>query len=123
MAPPGNAPQSHKNGMGAAGVAWGAGRRGNHYGGEGPRPSRGGVSVVSMSEEQPLWRQGFDAIERAVGPPLAAFAKSEPFAVTVGLALRAQREAQARTERTTRRLLHLANLPAGSDVTRILNEL
>lgn len=76
-----------------------------------------------MSEERPLWRQGFDALERTVGPPLAAFAQSEPFAVAVGLALRAQREAQARTERSTRRLLHLVNLPAGSDVTRILNEL
>ena len=76
-----------------------------------------------MSEERPLWRQGFDAVERAVGPSLAAFAKSEPFAVAVGLALRAQREAQARTERNTRRLLHLMNLPAGSDVTRILAEL
>jgi hypothetical protein len=36
---------------------------------------------------------------------------------------RAQSEVRRRSERTTRRLLHLWNLPAGSDVTRLLNEI
>src|SRR5437764_9430152 len=34
-------------------------------------PDRRAVSVGRMSEERPLWRQGFDAVERVVGPPLA----------------------------------------------------
>jgi predicted transcriptional regulator len=76
-----------------------------------------------MSEERPLWRQGFDAVEAAVGPRVKAAVGSEQFAVAVGLASRARRTAQRRLERTTRRLYHLANLPAGSDVTRILAEI
>lgn len=76
-----------------------------------------------MSEEQPLWRQGFDVAERAVATRLEEVIGSERFAIAVGLASQAQRAVQRRTEKTTRRLLHIANLPAGSDITRILNEL
>jgi hypothetical protein len=76
-----------------------------------------------VSEARPLWRRGFDAVEAVVGPRVKAAVGSEPFAVAVGLASRAQRTAQRRIERTTRRLLHLANFPAESDVTRILAEI
>lgn len=76
-----------------------------------------------MSEEQPLWRQGFDVVERAVATRLEEVIGSERFAIAVGLASQAQKAVQRRTEKTTRRLLHVANLPAGSDITRILNEL
>jgi hypothetical protein len=76
-----------------------------------------------VSEERPVWRQGFDAVEAAVGPRVKAVVASEPFAVAVGIASRAQHTVQQRIERTTRRLLHLANLPAGSDVNRILAEI
>ena len=76
-----------------------------------------------MSEARPLWRQAFDLVEGAVGPPLKSIVGSEHFAVAAGLAARIQKTAQRQTERNTRRLLHLWNLPAGSDVTRILTEL
>ena len=76
-----------------------------------------------MSEEQPLWRQSFDAIERSIGPPLAEVVNSEGFAVAVGLVARARKQAQRQTERATRRLLHQANLPAGSDINRLLAEI
>lgn len=76
-----------------------------------------------MSEDRPVWRQGFDSIEHAVAPRLIEIANSEQFAIAAGIVLRAQRTAQRRTERVTRRLLHLANLPAGSDVTRLLAEI
>jgi hypothetical protein len=48
---------------------------------------------------------------------------SEQFAIAAGIVTRVQRTARRSAERTTRRLLHLANLPAGSDVTRLLNEI
>ena len=62
-------------------------------------------------------------MEAAVAPRVKAAVASEPFAVAVGLASGVRTTAQRRIERTTRRLYHLANLPAGSDVTRILAEI
>ena len=49
--------------------------------------------------------------------------QSEPFAVAVGLMARVQRTIDAESGRMTRRVLHRLNLPAGTDVTRILNEI
>ena len=76
-----------------------------------------------MADDRPVWRQGFDALEAAVAPRLEELAKSEQFQIAVGLLASAQRAAQERAERSMRRALHLWNLPAGSDVTRILNEI
>jgi hypothetical protein len=70
-----------------------------------------------------LWRQGFDAVEGAVAPRLEATLGSERFAIVVGLATSAQRAARTRTERAMRRTLHRLNLPAASDITRILAEI
>ena len=49
--------------------------------------------------------------------------QSEQFAVAVGLAARVQRALQEQATNSTRRVLHGLNLPAGTDVARILNEL
>lgn len=76
-----------------------------------------------MTEEQPIWRQSFDAVERAIGPPLTEVVNSEAFAVAVGLAAQVRKRAQRQAERMTRRLLHQANLPAGSDINRLLAEI
>ena len=70
-----------------------------------------------------MWRQGFDALEAAVAPRLEELVKSEQFQIAAGLLTSAQRAAQARAARSMRRALHLWTLPAGSDVTRILNEI
>lgn len=76
-----------------------------------------------MTEQQPLWRQSFDAVERTVGPTLTEVVNSEAFAVALGLAAQVRKTAQRQSERATRRLLHQANLPAGSDITRLLAEI
>ena len=76
-----------------------------------------------VSEQRPVWRQGFDAVERTVSPPLTAVVNSEQFAIGVGLVAHLQKAIQARTERATRRVLHQWNLPAGSDITRIIAEI
>jgi hypothetical protein len=73
--------------------------------------------------DQPVWRQQFDAVERELSPRLEALVRSEQFAVAVGLAARVQRAVESELARGTRRVLHRLNLPAGTDVTRILNEL
>jgi hypothetical protein len=78
---------------------------------------------VAAQPETPTWRQGFDAVERQLSPVLEGLVQSEPFAVTVGLVARVQRAMQDQAMRSTRRALHALNLPAGTDVTRILNEI
>jgi len=76
-----------------------------------------------MADRPPSWRQGFDAVERQLAPRLEALVQSEQFAVAVGLAARAQRVVEGEMARSTRRVLHRLNLPAGTDVARILNEI
>jgi hypothetical protein len=73
--------------------------------------------------DQPSWRQGFDALEEQLSPRLESVVQSEQFAVAVGLAARVQRAVEGEMARTTRRVLHRLNLPAGTDVSRILNEI
>ena len=43
--------------------------------------------------------------------------------ISMGLAARAQKEASERTERMSRQMLHTFNLPAGSDVNRLLTQI
>jgi hypothetical protein len=76
-----------------------------------------------MSDGAPAWRQGFDAVERELAPRLEALVRSEPFAVAVGLVTRGQRIVEGEMARATRRMLHRFNLPAGTDVSRILHEI
>jgi hypothetical protein len=73
--------------------------------------------------DTPTWRQGFDAVERQLAPRLDALVRSEQFAVAVGLATRVQRAVEGELARNTRRMLHRFNLPAGTDVARILEEI
>ncbi|HEU4840115.1 MAG TPA: hypothetical protein VFT09_01705 [Ilumatobacteraceae bacterium] len=73
--------------------------------------------------DQPSWRQGFDALEQQLSPRIEALVQSEQFAVVVGLAARVQRVIEGEMARSTRRVLHRLNLPAGTDVSRILNEI
>ena len=67
-----------------------------------------------------MWKQLFDAAERTIGSRINEFARSENYAIIMGLAARAQKEANERTERMSRQMLHTFNLPAGSDVNRLL---
>jgi hypothetical protein len=76
-----------------------------------------------MVDDHPVWRQGFDVVEAAAAPRLERLVNSEPFHVAMGLVVSVRKQLQRRAERTMRRGLHLLNLPAGSDVTRILNEM
>jgi hypothetical protein len=68
---------------------------------------------------KPLWRRVFDGVERPIGTRLEQAVQTERFADVVGLALRARAEAERQVERASRQALHLANLPAASDVVRL----
>ena len=68
---------------------------------------------------KPMWRRAFDAAESAVAPHLERGVQSGGFTDAVVLAQRARTGVYRRLERDSRRLWHLLNLPAGSDVRRL----
>ena len=72
-----------------------------------------------MPDDKPLFWKAFDAAERAVGPRLEEAVRSGPFLDALGVAARVQARVRHDVERRSRRLLHLVNLPAASDVTHL----
>ena len=68
----------------------------------------------------PTWKQLFDAVDKRLSPAINRAAQSDEMATAVALAMRGRTELARRVEQSSRRLLHLLNLPAGSDVNRLL---
>jgi hypothetical protein len=69
--------------------------------------------------ERPAWREAYDAAERVLSPRLEDAVRSATFAGVVSQLMRLQRSARRFAEQRSRRLWHAANLPAGSDVQRL----
>jgi hypothetical protein len=71
----------------------------------------------------PLWLRVVHRLERTIGEPLESALHSDTYFDLVTELLRLR----ARTERTlegaSRRVLHLLNLPAGSDIRRLREQL
>jgi hypothetical protein len=67
----------------------------------------------------PLWRQAFDAAERAVAPRAENLVRTEYFSLGTALLRRAQNLAGRSVQGLTARAWHLVNLPAGSDISRL----
>jgi hypothetical protein len=67
----------------------------------------------------PLWRQAYDAVERAVTPRAEELVRTEGFSLGVALARRATTVARSSARDLSARAWHLLNLPAGSDVHRL----
>ncbi len=67
----------------------------------------------------PLWRQAFDAAERAVTPRAEELVRSPGFNVGAALVRRAQTVAKESAQGLATRAWHLVNLPAGSDISRL----
>jgi hypothetical protein len=78
-----------------------------------PRPEK------PKAPAPPLWRQAFDAAERAVTPRAESLVRTEGFNVGAALVRRAQTLAKDSARGLTARAWHLINLPAGSDVSRL----
>ena len=72
-----------------------------------------------MSAPGPLWRQAYDAVDRAVTPHADSLVRSPGFALGVALVRRATTAARSSAQGLTARAWHLVNLPAGSDVHRL----
>jgi len=76
-----------------------------------------------MADQRPLWRKAFDSVEQAIAPGLESAARSEGFADVATVLMRVQAALSQRSERAMRRALHMWNLPAGSDVKRVSEQI
>jgi hypothetical protein len=72
---------------------------------------------------QPLWLKAVYKVERAVGTRVEAAVRSDTYFDLVAESQRRQKQARALAEGLSRRCLHLLNLPAGSDVRRLREQL
>jgi predicted transcriptional regulator len=70
----------------------------------------------------PIWQRQVNRVVGAVGPRVEAVTARDEFAIAVGLARTVQGTLRRRYERESRRALHLLNLPAGSDVRALRNQ-
>ncbi len=72
---------------------------------------------------QAVWKRLFDGLDRTVGSRVNDFARSEDFATIAALGRRAQTKVEQLSEQATRRVLHSLNLPAASDMNRLLRQI
>jgi hypothetical protein len=71
----------------------------------------------------PVWRQAYDAVEKAVTPRAEDLVRTPGFALGVALTRRATSVARSSARDLTARAWHLVNLPAGSDVHRLRTQI
>ena len=71
----------------------------------------------------PIWQQWVNGVDRMIAPPLEAMFRHEAFGLAAALSKRAGSDFIARTEKLSRRGLHTLNLPAASDINRLLQEI
>ena len=70
--------------------------------------------------EPPPWQRAVLAVQVRANPLLRRAVDHPDIAAGIALAQTLRQDALRATEAPTRRLLHLLNLPAGSDVNRLL---
>ena len=75
-----------------------------------------------MADDRPMWRRAFDAVEKNLTPQLEQMVRTEQFADVASAFTRMQLEFQRRAERSLRQTWHFWNLPAGSDVKRLTEQ-
>ena len=76
-----------------------------------------------MPANQPLWLRAVLRVERAVGEPIEAAVRSETYFDLISTTTRVRRKVGGTAEGVSRRCLHLLNLPAGSDIRRLRQQL
>ena len=76
-----------------------------------------------MSAGRPLWLRAVLRLERAIGEPIEAATRSDVYFDAVAHATRARARTIGAAEEISRRCLHLLNLPAGTDVRRVREQL
>jgi hypothetical protein len=70
-------------------------------------------------DERPVWRQLFDAWEKAVGPRLEEYVQTDEFAERMTAFQQMNRRTAEMNEEATRQFLRSWNLPTASDLERL----
>jgi hypothetical protein len=76
-----------------------------------------------MSSNQPLWLRAVLRAERAVGTRVESAVRTDTYFDAVSRLNRLNGQVNRAAEDVSRRWLHLFNLPAGSDVRRLREQL
>ena len=76
-----------------------------------------------MSANQPLWLRTVHKLERTIGGPVESVVRSDTYFDTMSRLSKTRRAAIDVVEGLSRRGLHLFNLPAGTDVRRMREQL
>jgi hypothetical protein len=76
-----------------------------------------------VSAGRPLWLRVVLRLERAIGEPIEAATRSDTYFDVVGHAMRARTRTIGAVEELSERCLHLVNLPAGTDVRGMREQL
>ena len=78
---------------------------------------------LRMPSNPPLWLKLVLRLERAVGSPVEAAVRSDTYFDVVAELNRGKRRATGAIESVSKRGLHLLNLPAGTDIRRVREQL
>jgi len=76
-----------------------------------------------MAADLPLWLKLVLRLERAVGGPVESAVHSDAYFDAVAELNRAQRRLTGAVESVSKRGLHLLNLPAGTDIRRVREQM
>jgi hypothetical protein len=76
-----------------------------------------------MPANQPLWLRAVLRVERAIGEPVESAVRSDIYFDLISKTTRVRRKAQGAAEGVSRRCLHMLNLPAGSDISNVRQQL
>jgi hypothetical protein len=76
-----------------------------------------------MAVPQPLWLKAVTKLERLVGDPVEKVVRSDVYFDVVSEARRNHRRVAHAAEGVSKRCLHLFNLPAGTDLRRVREQL
>ncbi|HEY1521295.1 MAG TPA: hypothetical protein VGF91_33040 [Solirubrobacteraceae bacterium] len=76
-----------------------------------------------MPADKPLWLRVVLRVERTIGEPIESAVRSETYFDVVSKTTRVRRTVVGTAEGVSRRCLHLLNLPAGSDIRNMRQQL
>ena len=76
-----------------------------------------------MAADRPLWLKVVLRLERAVGEPVESVVRSDTYFNVVTEVSRVRRKAINGVEGISKRGLHLLNIPAGTDVKKVREQL
>jgi hypothetical protein len=76
-----------------------------------------------MPANQPLWLRAVIRFERAIGEPIESAVRSDTYFDVISATTRVRRKVLGTAEGVSKRCLHLLNLPAGSDIRGMRQQL